>query len=152
MNNPVHIIGKSGHLSPSAFIPFCEFGGNPELMGSKITEFDFPVCNSFNEKVLNGQLCYQVNIDQLKKYKSFTNEDLRIGLTLLLDYNNDRTLKSSNGQSTSKSTKKGLVYFTETSEALIHIESISIMRIKNCSYFNSYLIFSSNRIAWSWSL
>ena len=125
VNNPVHIIDKSGHLSPSSFIPFCEFGGNPDLMGIKIEQFDFPVCNSFTEKILNGQLCYQVNIDQLKKHKSFTNTDLQIGLTLLLDYNSDRTLKSSNEQSTGESTKKGLVYFTETSEALINIGSIS---------------------------
>ena len=110
-------------------------------MGVKITDFDFPVCNSFEEKILNGQLCYQVNIEHLKKYKSFKNEDLQIGLTLLLDYNNDRTLKSSNEQSESKKTKKGLVYFTETSEALIHIGSISI----SCScWLNSPNIMNLN--------
>ena len=153
MNNPVHIIDKSGHVSPSSFIPFCELGGNPDLMGIKIEQFDFPVCNSFTEKILNGQLCYQVNIDELKKHKPFTNTDLQIGLTLLLDYNSDRTLKSSNEQSTGKSTKKGLVYFTETSEALINIGSISNTYFNNLSLsFLHIFCFSPNRVIWSWSL
>ena len=32
-NHPVHIIDMEGNLSPSAFIPFCEFGGNMSIMG-----------------------------------------------------------------------------------------------------------------------
>ena len=61
VNHPVHIIDEEGNLSPSAFIPFCEFGGNMSIMGTKVDHFDVPVCSSFKAKVLNDQLCYEVD-------------------------------------------------------------------------------------------
>ena len=54
-------------LSPSAFIPFCDFGGNMATMGVKIDQFDVPVCNSFQAKILNDQLCYEVDLNLLSK-------------------------------------------------------------------------------------
>ena len=133
INHPVHIVDRgSGKLSPSAFIPFCEFGSNAELLGERIDQFDFPVCNSFHKTILNGQLCYQINIGDLKMKTSLRNEDLRIGLTLLLDYNFDRTLRPLNslGGGQNKNTSNGIVYFIETEEALIHIGSISKVLLK----------------------
>ena len=53
--HPVHIINKENSTSQSAFIPFCEIGGNLSAMGVEIDQFSFPVCNSFKEKVLNDQ-------------------------------------------------------------------------------------------------
>ena len=52
-NHPVHIINKENRLSPSAFIPFCDFGGNMTAIGVMIEEFDIPVCNGFHAKILN---------------------------------------------------------------------------------------------------
>ena len=63
-NHPVHFVTNGGELSPSAFIPFCEFGGNMSAMGVKIDQFDVPVCNSFQAKVLNDQLCYEVDLNR----------------------------------------------------------------------------------------
>ena len=90
-NHPPHILTKDLELSPSAFIPFCEFGYNMSLMGINIEEFDIPVCNCFKEKVLYDQLCYEVD---LEKFRDSTNleDQLRIGFTLILDYNTDRDL------------------------------------------------------------
>ena len=41
--HPVHIIDEEGNLSPSAFIPFCEFGGNMTAMGLNTELFDVRV-------------------------------------------------------------------------------------------------------------
>ena len=90
-NNPPHIFTKDMKFSPSAFIPFCEFGYNMSLMGITTEEFGVPVCNCFKEKVLYDQLCYEVD---LEKYRDPTNlkEQLRIGFTFILDYNKERYL------------------------------------------------------------
>ena len=61
-NHPVHIITKDNKISTSAFIPFCEFGGNMSSMGVKINQFQIPVCNSFKPKILNSQNCYDVDL------------------------------------------------------------------------------------------
>ena len=63
ISHPVHITtSKANQLSPSAFIPFCEFGGNMSTVGIKIDQFDVPVCNSFQSKILNDQLCYEIGL------------------------------------------------------------------------------------------
>ena len=61
--HPVHIVTKNNQMSPSAFIPFCDFGGNMLQMGVKIDQFDVPVCNSFQARILNDQLCYEVDLN-----------------------------------------------------------------------------------------
>ena len=93
-NHPVHIIDMEGNLSPSAFIPFCEFGGNMSIMGTRIDQFEVPVCNSFHAKVLNDQLCYEVDLDIFKK-NSLANieRNLDLGLAFFMDYNEDRQIE-----------------------------------------------------------
>ena len=86
LNHPVHIIDKEGNLSPSALIPFCEFAGNMSTMGVEIEHFDVPVCNSFKAKVLNDQLCYEVDPNNY----ILTTNDLSQGLKFYVDINQDR--------------------------------------------------------------
>ena len=69
-NHPVHIKEKDGQLSPTALIPFCEFGGNISTMGVKIDQFKVPFCNSFKAKTLNDELCYEVDLNNYKKFLS----------------------------------------------------------------------------------
>ena len=88
-NHPVHIVDERGEVSPSAFIPFCEFGGDMSAVGVKIDQFDAPVCNSFKAKVLNDQLCYEVD-PNLFIDRTNTLKYLKLGLVLVLDYNEDR--------------------------------------------------------------
>ena len=59
-----------------------------DKIGTVAEGFDFPVCNSFQAKVLDGQLCYEVDINEY--YKNLTIDDLRTGLIFLMDYNEDR--------------------------------------------------------------
>ena len=85
-------------LSPSAFIPFCDFGGNMSAMGVKIENFSVPVCNSFQAKIYNDQLCYEVDLNRFSdKYN--IDKELKSGFTFLMDYNEDR-------QTAFKSSKK----------------------------------------------
>ena len=87
-NHPVHINLDSGKSS-SSFIPFCQFGGRNDDVGRNIEGFSFPVCNAFKAKVLNDQLCYEVDVNKYVN-KDTSEEDLRAGLTFLVDYNEDR--------------------------------------------------------------
>ena len=88
-NHPVHIIDKDENLLPSAFIPFCAFGTNISTLGVKIDKFSVPVCNSFEAKILNDQLCYEVDVKEVID-KQVLKKELDIGLTLLIDHNEDR--------------------------------------------------------------
>ena len=85
----MHILDKDGNLLPSAFIPFCAFGTNISTLGVKIDKFGIPVCNSFKAKVLNDQLCYEVDVKEVID-KQVLKKELDIGLMLLIDHNEDR--------------------------------------------------------------
>ena len=89
INHPIHIVNKDNDISPSAFIPFCEFGGNMSAMGLKIAEFDIPVCNSFKAEILNDQLCYKVDLNMFKDVNNVERE-LKLGFYFLMDFNEDR--------------------------------------------------------------
>ena len=89
INHPVHIMTRDNQMSPSAFIPFCDFGGNMSAMGVKIDQFDVPVCNSFQAKIMNDQLCYEVDLNKFSDKNNIRNE-LKLGLNFLMDYNEDR--------------------------------------------------------------
>ena len=93
-NHPVHIVDVDGNLSPTALIPFCEFGGNMSVMGTKIDQFNVPVCNSFRPKILQEQLCYTVDPNMYKRYVDEKNVELSLGL--FINYNEDRELSLEN--------------------------------------------------------
>ena len=86
-NHPVHIVQEGGELSPTALIPFCEFGRSMSVMGVKIDRFDVPVCNSFKAKVYKDQLCYTVDPNE---YKDKIDLEGQLSLTFAIDYNEDR--------------------------------------------------------------
>ena len=58
-------------------------------MGVKIDQFNVPVCNSFQAKILNDQLCYEVDLNTFSNENSIKNE-LKLGFHFLMDYNEDR--------------------------------------------------------------
>ena len=129
-NHPVHIIDQEGKLSPSAFIPFCQFGRDTLSMGVKIDQFDFPVCNSFQAQVLNDQLCYQVDLEQFKHRDNIEN-NLKSGLVLIIDYNKDRqvTLEESmdgldDGSKYGHSWIGEMVKSDDAGDCSIHLDSI----------------------------
>ena len=82
-------------MSSSALIPFCDFGGNMSAMGVKIDQFDVPVCNSFQDKILNDQLCYEVDLHEFSNKDNIVKE-LKFGFNFIMDYNEDRQITFGN--------------------------------------------------------
>ena len=100
------------------------------LLGVGNSNFKFPVCSAFRKRIVGGELCYQVNIHNLKK--SFTVEELSKGLTFLLDYNEDRKISEYVYQNLHDyyvgqyhNMVDKFVDFGNHHEAMIHIDSIS---------------------------
>ena len=56
-------------------------------LGEKIDEFKIPICNSFRERFVNDQLCYELDVNEKM---SPSENDLKLGLTLIIDENKDR--------------------------------------------------------------
>ena len=54
-------------------------------------EFPIPVCDIFKPKPYFDQLCYETNLQELKDNKKLRKQ-LKNGLTLALDYNEERQL------------------------------------------------------------
>ena len=90
----MHIITESGEVSPSSFIPFCEFGGKRSKVGTFNTalwrKYDIQyVCNSFQAKIQDDQLCYEIDLDKFSDRDNIENE-LKTGFVFIMDYNEDR--------------------------------------------------------------
>ena len=86
-------MNNNKELSASSFIPFCSFGKS--FIGTKIKEFKIPVCDIFKPKKHHDQLCYETDLQLLKdsKNENLVNQ-LEMGFTLVLDYNEERQLNS----------------------------------------------------------
>ena len=122
-NHPVHIIDEEGNLSKSAFIPFCEFAGNLSIMGVKIDEFQYPVCNSFKARVMNDELCYEVDLNKYKDSDDMEKK-LKVGLVFFMDYNEDRQVllnESMNKEESFVDVMEG----NHGKNALIYLDTIS---------------------------
>ena len=78
-------------------IPFCEFGGNISVMGTKIDQIDIPVCSSFRPKIVQDQLCYSVDPNKFRK--SLKDE---LSITLFINYNEDRKFSNKIDLNTSR--------------------------------------------------
>ena len=59
-------------------------------MGRKSNLVKIPVCNSFKPKLFYNQLCYEVDVKETLKGKSFNLRELKLGLSLLVDTNFNR--------------------------------------------------------------
>ena len=57
------------------------------IMGVKINQFEYPVCNSFRPKIVRDQLCYTVDPNEYKDRIDFKGE---LSLALFIHYNEDR--------------------------------------------------------------
>ena len=127
INHPVHILDpETDSLSPSAFIPFCDFAGEMTELGRTIPEFVLPVCTSFTRTYIEGQLCYELEVNKFFNHPR-TEKKLRMGLTLILDYNEDRNLVRirEKEKKIKQNIVDNIVSFEESQEALIYIKTIS---------------------------
>ena len=58
-------------------------------VGEKIEKFELPVCNIFEARILNDQLCYEVDINKFSNKDNLASE-LKLGFAFIMDYNEDR--------------------------------------------------------------
>ena len=93
INHPVHISNKNGL---SAFIPFCSFGTKltSELSGKELNNFQGQFCSLFREKTVEGQLCYEADINQFKNKLGPWDKTLQSGLRLIIDTNDEYDVKN----------------------------------------------------------
>ena len=91
-NHPPHFTLEDRFLKPSAFIPFCGFGGNAEDLGFHYPNFSIPFCSSFEPITLNDEVCYEIDIRE--RFPKIKEEDLKLGLLLLIDFNEDKQFHS----------------------------------------------------------
>ena len=93
-NHPPHFVNERGEVSPSALIPFCELGQSMKIMEhGKQDPFSIPICKSFTPKIFYDQLCYEVDVNKYLKQSKNRRNDVKIGLSLLLDTNENRQYK-----------------------------------------------------------
>ena len=95
--HPVHLQPDTkGNLPPSALIPFCSYQGEHNLQGQKaLGSQKSTFCDIFDPTILEGQLCYLLNVTKFKTTATKTGK--KSGLFLLLDPN-PYVMKSTDGR------------------------------------------------------
>ena len=58
------------------------------ITGVKLEQFSLPVCQAFKRKILNDQLCYEIDLTEYKQY--LTHEVLKKGFSFVVDLNDNR--------------------------------------------------------------
>ena len=120
-NHPVHILNDERKFSPSSFIPFCYFG--EEFIGARVNEFKTPVCNIFRPRIYLNQLCYETNLQAIRDSQKIEKK-LESGLTLVLDYNEERQYY--NSVQKNKSQAKEATY-QNNDDVSIYLDTISLL-------------------------
>ena len=87
--HPVHLSpDKDGLLPPSALVPFCSYQGDVDLLGQRRSDMgNLTVCDKFKPIILEGQLCYSIEVADFVKSKTNPTQwdNNNDGLLLLLD-------------------------------------------------------------------
>ena len=94
-------------------------------VGEHIKNFDFPVCNSFRPTVLDGQLCYQFDVNSIETNTTSGQPYLMF----ILDYNQDREYKTLTHDGDEHKDDPTSLYEMEADdatkdEAMIYIETL----------------------------
>ena len=131
--------------SPSAFIPFCEFGGDMSGVGAKLDQFDDPVCNSFQAKILNDQLCYEVDLNRFSS-KNNINKELESGFAFIMDYNEDRqvTFNKDHEKTENEGLVERIIKSDEEQNSYIYFDTIG-KKHKCKQHFESYVVQFKNQ-------
>ena len=114
----------------SAFIPFCAFGG--KFLGQRIDNFNIPVCNSFKPRLLNDNLCYEIDLNNITN-KETIKEDIKTGFVFIMDYNEDRQVINRDNFKTKE--QDGFVQVIKDLEDANNHATIHLNTIGNVKYF-----------------
>ena len=108
-----------------------------DVVGTKIPNFDQPVCSVFKPKLLNGELCYQFDYEDIKD-KAKVAVGALYGLTFVMDYNMDRMMEpiSTKSETSNKNLNEMKVLKdTEKMGAKIHIGTLEQFTSYGGGYF-----------------
>ena len=128
VNHPVHILDNTENFSPSAFIPFCSVFGSMETAGVKVDNFSVPVCRSFNKTILDGQLCYQIDVNSFIEQNTMTTLQ-KAGLSILVDVNAEYErvdISSREEVKIFQDFTEEFIRKKESDKIMIHLETISM--------------------------
>ena len=108
-------------------------------VGQKIDGFGQPMCNSFQAKILNDQLCYEVDLHKFSDKNNLKSE-INFGFNFLMDYNEDRQVIFE--QNTSKAKLMGLAKSVASSDqnqhAFVYLNTIGkILKLNTLKRFNT---------------
>ena len=81
--HPVHLLDSMERALPAALIPFCSYQANMSLLGNPGDQFPFVACGKFQPYLLEGQLCYSLDLRDIKSGGSRKGKGK--GLLLVLD-------------------------------------------------------------------
>ena len=122
MSHPPHLTSTWS----SAFIPFCAYKTDLNISENplELPGITFPLCSAFLPTILEGQLCYELKLNQP------SGQGKRNQLMLVLDYNEDRSLQisSEKEEAADVSVSKGTMGFDDTVQSLqakVHIGTLS---------------------------
>ena len=107
-------------------------------MGTLIDHFDVPVCNAFGEKILNDQLCYEVDLNIFTN-KGNIEKELKSGFAFIIDYNEDRqfTFDMEDMSEKDEDLVSKIVKSDDKGHAYIYLNTIGKTFINRCIYWNS---------------
>ena len=85
--HPIHLKPDiNQNLPPSSLVPFCSYQGDYSLLGVKTLELqNLTFCDKFEPSILEGQLCYSLDVTKFERKMTKTGK--KSGLLLLLDPN-----------------------------------------------------------------
>ena len=126
--HPVHLLNDQGKVLPTAFIPFCSFGGDDEILGQKVQRISVPICTAFKQTLFGGRKCYSLDVNDIISNTNISvSHGEKSGLSFLLDMNEDRHLGtfdlSGNRHGVTKEERSGLW------EPSIHIDTLEPLEI-----------------------
>ena len=123
MSHPPHLTSSWS----SAFVPYCAYKTDLNFSGISTTlkNTTFPLCSSFDPSILEGQLCYKLKLNKT------SGKGKKSELMILLDYNEDRSVKATSYLTKPKASNRRTLNFDtavgsiQSSSAKIHINTLS---------------------------
>ena len=110
-------------------------------VGQKIDGFGQPMCNSFQAKILNDQLCYEVDLHRFSNKDNIKNE-LMLGFAFFIDYNEDRQVTFDRSDEKISIIHSQFVNTSTTTEAHIYLNTMGIyLSLKKVDDIKSLLMF-----------
>ena len=103
-------------------------GRNMTSMGLLIDQFSFPICRSFKARVFRDQLCYELNPNEYIGQHNLK-ESLRVGITLVIDNNEDREVTEVSYDKASKVLDNNIldVLFQKEIQSASNFQPLSLM-------------------------